>query len=272
MITDLRRTEEAARAIRANVIKQLFHAGSGHPGGSLSAADIVAVLYFDEMRIDPKEPKRKDRDRFVLSKGHAAPLLYAALAERGYFPKDELYRLRKLGALLQGHPNMKVPGVEMSTGSLGQGFSAAVGMALAARMDGGGRVYALLGDGELEEGLVWEAAMSAAHYKLDNLCVVVDWNGLQIDGRNEDVMTVAPIGEKFTSFGFHVLSVDGHSLPAVAEAFDAARAHKGGPTAVVAKTVKGKGVSFMENEAGWHGKAPNEEEARKALAELGGAL
>ncbi|MDR2295501.1 MAG: transketolase [Clostridiales Family XIII bacterium] len=272
MLTDFKRTEAAARAIRAEIIRQLYRAGSGHPGGSLSAADIAAVLYFDEMRIDPKDPRRADRDKFVLSKGHAAPLLYATLAERGYFPKEELHKLRKLGALLQGHPNIKVPGVEMSTGSLGQGFSASVGMALAARMDGGGRVYALLGDGELEEGLVWEAAMSAAHYRLDNLCAVVDWNGLQIDGRNEDVMTVAPIGEKFASFGFHVLSIDGHSLPAIAGAFEDARTHKGAPTVIVAKTVKGKGVSFMENEAGWHGRAPNEEEARKALAELGGAL
>ncbi|MDR2356410.1 MAG: transketolase [Clostridiales Family XIII bacterium] len=272
MLTDFKKTEAAARAIRVEIIRQLYRAGSGHPGGSLSAADIAAVLYFNEMRLDPKDPKRPDRDKFVLSKGHAAPLLYAALAERGYFPKEELSKLRKLGALLQGHPNIKVPGVEMSTGSLGQGFSAAVGMALAARMDGGGRVYALLGDGELEEGLVWEAAMSAAHYKLDNLCAIVDWNGLQIDGRNEDVMTVAPIGEKFASFGFHVISIDGHSLPAIAGAFEEARTHKGCPTVIVAKTVKGKGVSFMENEAGWHGKAPSEEEARKALAELGGTL
>jgi transketolase len=250
----------------------LYCAGSGHPGGSLSAADIVTVLYFNEMRVDPQNPRLPDRDKFVLSKGHAAPLLYAALAEKGYFPKEELDKLRKLGAMLQGHPSIKVPGVEMSTGSLGQGFSAAVGMALAARTDGGGRVYALLGDGELEEGLVWEAAMSAAHYKLDNLCAVVDWNGLQIDGRNEDVMTVAPIGDKFASFGFHVISIDGHSLPAIAGAFAEARSHKGRPTLVVAKTVKGKGVSFMENEAGWHGKTPNEEETKRAMAELGGAL
>ncbi|MDR1573681.1 MAG: transketolase [Clostridiales Family XIII bacterium] len=272
MVADFKQLEETARAIRRGIIRQLFRAGSGHPGGSLSAADIAAVLYFREMRVDPQDPLRPDRDKFVLSKGHAAPLLYAVLAEKGYFPKEELDGLRKLGALLQGHPNIKVPGVEMSTGSLGQGFSAAVGMALAARMDGGGRVYALLGDGELEEGLVWEAAMSAAHYKLDNLCAVVDWNGLQIDGRNEDVMTIAPIDEKFKSFGFHVVSIDGHSLPAIVDAFAEARAHKGGPTVIVAKTVKGKGVSFMENEAGWHGKAPNEEEARKAMAELGGAL
>jgi transketolase len=272
MIVDFKQLEETARAVRRSVVRQVFRAGSGHPGGSLSAADIVTVLYFREMRVDPQDPLRPDRDKFVLSKGHAAPLLYAVLAEKGYFPKEELDKLRKLGALLQGHPNMKVPGVEMSTGSLGQGFSAAVGMALAARTDGGGRVYALLGDGELEEGLVWEAAMSAAHYKLDNLCAVVDWNGLQIDGRNEDVMTVAPIDEKFKSFGFHVVSADGHSLPALTDAFAEARAHKGGPTVIVAKTVKGKGVSFMENEAGWHGKAPNEEEARKAMAELGGVL
>jgi transketolase len=272
MCTDFKNLEETARAVRASVVRQLYRAGSGHPGGSLSAADIVTVLYFNEMRVDPKNPQMPGRDKFVLSKGHAAPVLYAALAEKGYFPKEELNKLRKLGAMLQGHPNIKVPGVEMSTGSLGQGFSAAVGMALAARTDGGGRVYALLGDGELEEGLVWEAAMSAAHYKLDNLCAVVDWNGLQIDGRNEDVMTVTPIGEKFASFGFHVVSIDGHSLPAIAGAFAEARSHKGSPTLIVAKTVKGKGVSFMENDAGWHGKAPNEEEAKQAMAELGGAL
>jgi transketolase len=272
MIADFKQLEKVANDIRADIIMQLYRAGSGHPGGSLSAADIAAVLYFGEMNIDPKNPLFPGRDKFVLSKGHAAPLLYAALAERGYFPKEELNNLRKLGALLQGHPNMKVPGVEMSTGSLGQGFSAAVGMALAARMDGGGRVYALLGDGELEEGLVWEAAMSAGHYKLDNLCVIVDWNGLQIDGRNGDVMTVAPIDEKFESFGFHAVSIDGHSLSAIADAFEKARARKGKPTVIVAKTVKGKGVSFMEDEAGWHGKAPTEEETKKALSKLGGVL
>ncbi|MDR1604703.1 MAG: transketolase [Gracilibacteraceae bacterium] len=272
MDTDFKQLAKAANAIRRGIIRQIFHAGSGHPGGSLSAADIAAVLYFSEMRVDPQDPRSPGRDKFVLSKGHAAPMLYAALAERGYFPRAELDQLRKLGALLQGHPSVKIPGVEMSTGSLGQGFSVAVGMALAARLDGGGRVYVLLGDGELEEGIVWEAAMSAAHYKLDNLCAIIDWNGLQIDGRNEEVMTVAPIGEKFASFGFHALSIDGHSLPAIADAFAEARAHKGSPTVVVAKTVKGKGVSFMENEAGWHGKAPNAAEASQAMAELGGVL
>jgi transketolase len=272
MTADFKLLEKIANELRVSVIRQLYYAGSGHPGGSLSAADIVATLYFSEMNVDPRRPGMKDRDRFVLSKGHAAPLLYAALAEKGYFPKDELLKLRKPGALLQGHPSMKVPGVEMSTGSLGQGFSAAVGMALAARMDGGGRVYALLGDGELEEGLVWEAAMSAGHYGLDNLCAIIDWNGLQIDGRNEDVMTVTPIDEKFRSFGFHVISADGHDVAEIAGAFDRARANKGGPTVIVAKTVKGKGVSFMEDEAGWHGKAPNEEETARAMADLGGVL
>jgi transketolase len=272
MDIDIGLLEKIANNLRINIIRQIYRAGSGHPGGSLSAADIAAVLYFSEMNVDPANPKLEGRDRFVLSKGHAAPLLYAVLAEKGYFPKEELNRLRKFGALLQGHPNIKVPGVEMSTGSLGQGFSAAVGMALASRMDGGGRVYALLGDGELEEGLVWEAAMSAGHYRLDNLCVIVDFNGLQIDGKTDDVMRVAPIDEKFRNFGFHVVSIDGHSIQAIADAFRQARDMEGRPTAIVAKTVKGKGVSFMENEAGWHGRAPNEEEAVRAMTELGGVL
>ncbi|MDR3294713.1 MAG: transketolase [Clostridiales Family XIII bacterium] len=270
MAADLKKI---ANEIRIDIVKQVYFAGSGHPGGSLSAAEILTVLYFDEMNIDPADPKRGDRDKFVLSKGHAAPVLYGALAERGFFPKEELWKLRKLGAMLQGHPSVKTtPGVEISTGSLGQGFSVSAGMALASRMDGGGRVYVLLGDGELEEGLVWETAMAAGHYKLDNLCAIIDWNGLQIDGRNSDVMTVAPIDGKFSSFGFNVLTVDGHSIPEITEAFKKARACKGKPTAILAKTVKGKGVSFMEDEAGWHGKGPTEEEARKALAELGGAL
>ncbi|MDR0570926.1 MAG: transketolase [Clostridiales Family XIII bacterium] len=265
--------KEKAREIRVDVVKQIYFAGSGHPGGSLSAADILATLYFHEMDVDPAEPEKKGRDKFILSKGHACPVLYAALAERGYFPKDELWKLRKLGAMLQGHPSKKTtPGVEMSTGSLGQGFSVAVGMALASRLDGGGRVYALLGDGELEEGLVWEAAMSAGHYRLDNLCVILDWNGLQIDGKNEDVMTVSPVDEKFRSFGFNVLPADGHDIPELINAFEKARACKGKPTAIIAKTVKGKGVSFMENDAGWHGKAPSLDEAGRALSELGGEL
>ncbi|MDR1571335.1 MAG: transketolase [Clostridiales Family XIII bacterium] len=272
-MADNRLIEEMAREIRIDIVKQVYFAGSGHPGGSLSAADILAALYFGEMDIDPENPRMAGRDRFVLSKGHAAPALYAALAERGFFPKGELWSLRSLGAMLQGHPCAKTtPGVDMSTGSLGQGFSASVGMALASRLDGGGRVYALLGDGELEEGIVWEAAMSAGHYRLDNLCAVVDWNGLQIDGRNDDVMTVAPIDEKFRAFGWNTAMADGHSIADLLGAFGKARGTKGRPTAVIAKTVKGKGVSFMEGEAGWHGKAPSEDEAKRALTELGGAL
>jgi transketolase len=229
-------------------------------------------LYFNEMNIDPANPKKEDRDKFILSKGHATPVLYATLAHKGFFPKEELTTFRKLGSKLQGHPDMKkVPGVEMSTGSLGQGFSVAVGMALADKLDQRpARIYALLGDGELQEGLVWEAAMAAAHYKLDNLTIFVDWNGLQIDGNNDDVMTVTPVDEKFKSFGFHVIRIDGHNMEEIVAALAQARETKGKPTAIVAKTSKGKGVSFMENNAGWHGKAPNEEEAKKAVAELGG--
>jgi transketolase len=272
--------EQAANAIRIDIVKQVFFAGSGHPGGALSSADILAVLYFHVMNIDPNKPTKEDRDRFVLSKGHACPVLYAALAERGFFPKEELWKLRKLGAMLQGHPSLKTtPGIEMSTGSLGQGFSVSVGMALYNRLQNAqssdpdiGRVYALLGDGELEEGLVWEAAMAAGHYKLDNLCAIVDWNGLQIDGKNQDVMTVTPVGDKFMSFGFNVISVDGHSIPALMDAFEQAKLCKGKPSVIVAKTIKGKGVSFMEDEAGWHGKAPSPDETQKALQELGGEL
>jgi transketolase len=267
-MADQKTLEHFANEIRKDIVRQVHLAGSGHPGGSLSAADILSVLYFDEMDVDPEDPGRAGRDRFVLSKGHAAPVLYAALAERGFFPKEELLKLRKLGALLQGHPNIKTPGVEMSTGSLGQGFSAAVGMALASRMDGGGRVYALLGDGELEEGLVWEAAMSAAHYKLDNLCAVIDWNGLQIDGENDEVMTVRPVDEKFRAFGFHALVIDGQSIPEIKEAFAKARACKGKPTAIVAKTVKGKGVSFMENSGDWHHNRLTQALYEQALSEI----
>ena len=272
MAVDYEKLEKIARDIRVDIIKETFHAGSGHPGGSLSATDIVTYLYFKEMNIDSADPKKADRDKFVLSKGHAAPVLYAALANKGFFPKEELVTLRKLGSRLQGHPDMrKVPGVEMSTGSLGQGFSASVGMAIAGKLDQNpGRVYVLLGDGELQEGLVWEAAMAAAHYKLDNMVVIVDWNGLQIDGKNEDVMTVTPVDEKFKSFGFHVIRIDGHSFAEIEAALAEARKTKGKPTAIVAKTIKGKGVSFMEDNYGWHGKAPNDEEARKAVAELGG--
>jgi len=272
MENDYKKLAKIANDIRIDIIKQTYYAGSGHPGGSLSAADIMAVLYFQEMNIDPSNPKKEDRDKFVLSKGHASPLLYATLAHRGFFPKEELTRFRKLGSMLQGHPDAKkVPGVEMSTGSLGQGFSASVGMAMAGKLDGKpGRVYALLGDGELQEGIVWEAAMAAAHYKLDNLAIFVDWNGLQIDGKNDEVMRVAPVDAKFESFGFHVIRIDGHSFKEIEDALAEARRTKGKPTAIIARTIKGKGVSFMEDNYGWHGKAPSEEEARKAVAELGG--
>jgi transketolase len=265
--------EEIASRIRVSIIKSVHSAGSGHPGGSLSAADIVTALYFKEMNIDPKNPRMEGRDKFILSKGHAAPVQYAALAERGYFPKEELLTLRKMGSHLQGHPNRdKVPGIEMSTGSLGQGFSVCIGMALAGKLNHDpGRIYALLGDGELQEGLIWEAAMAAGHYKLDNLCAIVDWNGLQIDGKNDDVMTVKPIDEKFKAFGFHVITIDGHNFEEIFAAFDEARACKGKPTAIIAKTHKGHGVSFMEDNPGWHGKAPDEEQARQAVIELGGA-
>ena len=273
---DFKHYEEIASRVRTDIVKAVHKAGSGHPGGSLSAADIVTALYFKEMHIDPQHPQMEGRDKFILSKGHAGPVQYAALAERGYFPVDDMMSLRKLGSHFQGHPNRdKVAGIEMSTGSLGQGFSVAVGMAMAGKPDeaagkASGRVYALLGDGELQEGLIWEAAMAAAHYKLDNLCAIVDWNGLQIDGKNEDVMTVAPIDEKFRAFGFHTISIDGHDFGQIFAAFDAARACKGKPTVIIAKTHKGRGVSFMEDQAGWHGKAPNEEEAKQAVAELGG--
>ena len=264
--------EETARKVRIDIIKETFNAGSGHPGGSLSCADILTALYFGEMNIDPKDPKMAGRDRFVLSKGHAVPAQYAVLAERGYFPVEEIMTLRKLGSPFQGHGNMrKVPGIEMSTGSLGQGFSASVGMALADKMDNtGARVYALLGDGEIQEGIVWEAAMSAAHYGLSNLTAIVDWNGLQIDGRNDDVMKVAPIADKFRAFGWDVKEIDGHDFAQIFDALDAARAETDKPTAIIAKTTKGKGVSYMEDQAGWHGKAPSEDEAKQAVQELGG--
>lgn len=273
---DFKHYEEIASRVRTDIVKAVHKAGSGHPGGSLSAADIVTALYFREMHIDPKNPRMEGRDRFILSKGHAGPVQYAALAERGYFPTEDMMSLRKLGSHFQGHPNRdKVAGIEMSTGSLGQGFSVSVGMAMAGKMDEAdgkpsGRVYVLLGDGELQEGLVWEAAMAAGHYKLDNLCAIVDWNGLQIDGKNEDVMTVAPIDDKFRAFGFHTILIDGHDFGQIFAAFDEARACKGQPTVIIAKTHKGRGVSFMEDQAGWHGKAPNEEEARQAVTELGG--
>ncbi len=264
--------KEIAQNIRIDIIRSIHAAGSGHPGGSLSAADIVTALYFREMNIDSKNPKMLTRDKFILSKGHAAPVQYAALAEKGFFPKEELLTLRKMGSKLQGHPDMKkVPGIEMSTGSLGQGFSVSVGMALANIMDNNeGRIYVLLGDGEIQEGIVWEAAMSAAHYGLDNLTAFLDWNGLQIDGKNEDVMTVSPVDEKFRSFGWNVLYIDGHNFDEIVEALNKARNTEGKPTVIIAKTIKGKGVSFMEDNPGWHGKAPSDEEAKKAVEELGG--
>ena len=261
---------ETARQIRTDIIVMLEAAGSGHPGGSLSAADILTVLYFDEMRLDPENPAWPERDRFVLSKGHAAPVLYAALAERGYLPREELITLRKLGSRLQGHPDMKkLPGVEMSTGSLGQGISAANGMALAGKIDGQDyRVYTLLGDGECEEGQVWEAAMFAAHYKLDNLVAFLDHNHLQIDGPISEVMSPEPLDEKWRAFGWQVEVIDGHDLAAISGALDRARLVKGKPTMIIAETVKGKGCSFMENVASWHGTAPKPEEAARALAEI----
>ena len=271
-VMDIKSLEKTAAEIRCGIIKAIHNAGSGHPGGSLSAADIVTALYFDEMNVDPKDPKMKGRDKFILSKGHAGPVQYSALAVKGYYPMEDFMTLRKLGSKFQGHPDMnKVPGIEMSTGSLGQGISAAGGMALANKLDNDpGRIYVLLGDGEIQEGIVWEALMSAAHYKLDNMVAILDHNGLQIDGKNEDVMTVAPVVEKFQAFGWNVIQIDGHDFEQILDAFKQARACKGKPTMIVAETIKGKGVSFMENNAGWHGKAPDEEQTKQALAELGG--
>lgn len=262
--------KKTANEVRKNIMTAVYYAHSGHPGGSLSAADILTYLYFEEMNIDPKNPKKADRDRFVLSKGHAAPGLYSTLAERGYFDKKELKGLRHVGCFLQGHPDMKhTPGVDMSSGSLGQGLSAAVGMALAGKMDNADyRVYALLGDGEIQEGQVWEASMLAANHKLDNLVVIVDNNNLQIDGTVEDVNSPYPIDEKFKAFKFHVININGNDFGEIAAAFKEAREHKGQPTAIIAKTVKGKGVAFMENQVGWHGKAPNKEEYETAMKDL----
>lgn len=262
--------ENAARNIRIGVIEETHAAKSGHPGGSLSIADILAYLYFSELNIKPENPAWEDRDRFVLSKGHCAPGLYAALANRGYFPVSELTTLRKLDSRLQGHPDMTLtPGVDMSSGSLGLGISSAAGMALAGKIAGRNyRVYTIVGDGESEEGQVWEACMFAAHYKLDNLCVIVDWNGLQIDGPVAEVMNPTPHDKKLEAFGFHVITVDGHDFDALEKAFNEAKTVKGKPTAIIAKTVKGKGVSFMENAVDWHGKGPNDEEYEIAMKEL----
>ena len=266
---DIQKSSPACR-VRQGIIEGTFCAKSGHPGGSLSAADVLTYLYFSRMRIDPADPDREDRDRFVLSKGHSAPALYSVLAQRGFFPVEELKTLRKIGSRLQGHPNMNLtPGVDMSTGSLGQGISAAAGMALGAKLKNlDTRVYVLLGDGEIQEGQVWEALMFASHYKLDNFVVMIDNNGLQIDGSISDVMSPYPIDEKLSAFGLFVQTIDGHDFDAMEQAFDRAEAEKGRPSAIVLKTIKGKGVSFMENQAGWHGKAPNEEQYHQAMAEL----
>ena len=262
--------QKTANQLRKHIVTSLHAAKSGHPGGSLSAADLVTYLYFEEMNVDPKNPGKADRDRFVLSKGHIAPALYSALAMKGYFPEEELLKLRKTGEMLQGHPDMKgTPGVDMSAGSLGQGISVAVGMALSARLSGEDyRVYTLLGDGEIQEGQVWEAAMFAGHRKLDNLVVIIDNNDLQIDGSVADVCSPYPIEDKLKAFNFHVITIDGHDFDAIAAAFSEARQTKGMPTAIVAKTVKGKGVSFMENQASWHGAAPNDEQYAVAMEDL----
>ncbi len=262
--------QKMANEIRKGIITAVHSAKSGHPGGSLSAADIFTYLYFEEMNVDPKDPKKPDRDRFVLSKGHVAPGLYATLAHKGFFPVEDLPTLRHVGSYLQGHPDMKhIPGVDMSSGSLGQGFSAAVGMALAGKMDKKDyRVYALAGDGEIQEGQIWEAAMFAGAHKLDNLCLVVDNNGLQIDGNVADVCSPYPIDKKFEAFNFHVININGHDFDEIRAAFAEARATKGMPTAIIAHTIKGKGVSFMENEVSWHGSAPNDEQYAVAMEDL----
>ena len=258
-----------ANDVRKGIVTSVHSAKAGHPGGSLSAADVFTFLYFEEMNIDPKIPQWEDRDRFVLSKGHTAPGLYSALAHRGFFPVEDLTTLRKLGSYLQGHPNLHTPGIDMASGSLGQGISAAVGMALGARMDQKDfRVYTLLGDGEIEEGQVWEAAMFAGHRKLDNLCVIVDNNNLQIDGTIEEVCSPYPIDKKFEAFNFHVINVDAHDFDALRAAFNEAKETKGMPTAIILHSVKGKGVSFMENCVDWHGKAPNDAEYEVAMADL----
>mgnify|MGYP001809896633 CR=1 FL=1 len=261
---------KTATHIRKSVVEAVTAAGSGHPGGSLSIADIMTYLYFREMRIDPANPQNPDRDRFVMSKGHCSPALYATLAERGFFPKEDLLGFRQASSYLEGHPNMnKVPGVDMSTGSLGQGISAAVGMAMVGKLDRKDyRVFAMMGDGELDEGEVWEAAMSAAHYKLDNLTAFVDWNGLQIDGDIKKVMNPEPIADKFAAFNWNVIVIDGHDPVQIESAVEAAKAHKGAPTVIVSRCIKGKGVSFMENQASWHGTAPKKEQRDQAIEEL----
>ena len=266
----LAQLKKTAAQIRLDIVDSVHAASSGHPGGSLSIADIITYLYYEEMNVDPKNPTDPDRDRLVLSKGHTAPALYAVLAEKGYFPREELLKLRQVDSFLQGHPDMKgTPGVDMTTGSLGLGFSAACGMALSAKIrDKSYRTYTIIGDGESEEGQIWEAAMFAAHYKLDNLCAFFDWNGLQIDGPIAEVMNPTPYDKKLEAFGFHVITIDGHDFEQIAAALAEAKTVKGKPTAIIAKTVKGKGVSFMENQVGWHGSAPNDEQHAQAVAEI----
>ena len=267
---EIKELQEIAKRARKNIIEQVYSAKAGHPGGSLSCIDILTVLYFNQMNIEPKNPSMEDRDRLVLSKGHSSPALYAILAEKGFFPVEELKEFRKLGSRLQGHPDLnKLPGVDMTTGSLGQGLSAACGMAIASKLKNqSNRVYCIVGDGEIQEGQIWEAAMTAAHYKLDNLCVIVDNNNLQIDGKLADVMSPYPIVEKLESFGFTVFKADGNNIEELIETFENAKLVKEKPVAIVANTVKGKGISFMEDKAEWHGKAPKQEEYEKAMLEL----
>lgn len=267
---ELKELKKKAAQVRKHIIDEVYSAASGHPGGSLSSADIMTALYFKEMRVDVKNPRWEDRDRFVLSKGHCSPALYAVLAEKGYFPTEDLTGFRHAESYLEGHPSMRyVPGVDMSTGSLGQGISAAVGMAMMGKLDNKDyRVYTVLGDGEIEEGQVWEACMSAAHYKLDNLMAFLDHNGLQIDGKVTDVMSPEPVADKFRAFGWNVISIDAHDFDQIFDAIAAAKNTKGKPTIAIARSVKGKGVSFMENQAGWHGSAPNKEQRDQAIAEL----
>lgn len=262
---------QVANDLRSLVVQMVYRAGSGHLGGSLSAADLVTALYFAALRVDPARPDWTDRDRFVLSKGHACPIVYAALARRGFFPEDELWTLRQLGSRLQGHPDkLKTPGIDATTGSLGQGLSVACGMALAAKLNGQShRVYAMIGCGESQEGQVWEAAMAAAHYKLDNVTVIQDYNGFQIDGANEEIITIAPLADKWRAFGWHVLEIDGHEMSEILEALSAAQETKGKPSVIIARTVKGKGISFMENTSKWHSGAPSKAQFEQCLAELG---
>ena len=269
-VTNVDALRKIANDIRISIIETVYNAKSGHPGGSLSCADILTVLYFNQMNINPEKPNAEGRDRFVLSKGHCSPALYSVLARKGYFDKEELKTFRKIGSNLQGHPDMnKVPGVDMTTGSLGQGLSSAVGMAIASKMDSAGcRVYCLIGDGEIDEGQIWEAAMTASNKKLDNLCVILDNNGLQLETNIDEILDPTSLHDKFASFGFNVIECDGHNITNLIDAFDSAKQKKGMPSVIIAKTIKGKGVSFMENQIEWHGKAPNEEQYNKALEEL----